>query len=187
MLGDHEADVVRLEKVLVLLGHRAYEFSLTDSRLELEQLLSEADILILKNAPACVVERLQVVLWNQFWSRLVAPHTLMLLVKAIYNGFVANTAHNRHENLEVAILATYLLLKTGLQECVKALSSDLRFAFAVQDAKKVKFVDPKRELRVLLNTLIVPIIVFIVLEDPEDVILHQQSPVKTRLIVDHSL
>ena len=111
----------------------------------------------------------------------------MLLIKAVYDGFVANAAHNRHENLEVAILATYLLLEAGLQECVEALSSDLGLALAVQDAKKVQFVDPKRELRILLNTLIVPMIVFIVFENPEDVILHQQSPVKTRLIVDHSL
>ena len=58
----------------------------------------------------------------------------MLLVEAINDGFVANAAHDRYENLEVAILATYLLLKPGLQEGVEALSSDLRLAFAVQDA-----------------------------------------------------
>ena len=57
----------------------------------------------------------------------------------------------------------------------------------VQDAQKIKFIDPKCQLRVLLHALVLPVHVFLVLEVDENIILHQQAPIQTSLIVYHSL
>ena len=104
---------------------------------------------------------------------MVASKILVLLIVACNYGFVANAAHDRHEHFYVAILATYLLLETRLQEGVKALCSNFRLTFAVQDAQKIEFIDPEGQLRVLFHALVLPVHVFLVLEVDENVILHQ--------------
>ena len=104
---------------------------------------------------------------------MVASKVFVLIVVATNYGFVANAAHDRHEHFYVAILATYLLLETRLQEGVKALGSNLRLTFAVQDAQKIEFVDPERQLRFLFHAIVLSVHVFLVLEVDENVILHQ--------------
>ena len=104
---------------------------------------------------------------------MVTSKILALIIVACNYGFVANAAHDRHEHFYVTILAADLFFETWLQEGVKALCSNLRLTFAVQDAQKIEFIDPKCQLRVLFHALVFPVHVFLVLEVDENVILHQ--------------
>ena len=141
--------------------------------METEDFLEETNIYVIQDALASTLHNINLIEWNEIRARLVASKILVLLVVARNYGFVANAAHDRHEHFYVAILATYLLLKTRLQEGVKALGSNLRLTFAVQDAQKIEFIDPECQLRVLFHALVLPVHVFLVLEVDENVILHQ--------------
>lgn len=141
--------------------------------METEDFLEETNIYVIQDALASILQNINLIKWHEVRARLVASKVFVLIVVATNYGFVANAAHDRHENFYVAILATYLLLETRLQEGVKALGSNLRLTFAVQDAQKIEFVDPERQLRVLFHALVLPVLVFLVLEVDENVILHQ--------------
>ena len=65
------------------------------------------------------------------------------------------------------------------------LGANVWLTFAVEQAKKIELIDPKYQFGVLLNALILPILVFIVLYVPENVILHEHAPIQTSLIVNH--
>lgn len=141
--------------------------------METEDFLEETNIYVIQDALASILQNINLIKWHEVRARLVASKVFVLIVVATNYGFVANAAHDRHEHFYVAILATYLLLETRLQEGVKALGSNLRLTFAVQDAQKIEFVDPERQLRVLFHALVLPVLVFLVLEVDENVILHQ--------------
>ena len=65
------------------------------------------------------------------------------------------------------------------------LSAYVRLTFAVEHSKKIELIDPKYQFGVLLDALILPILVFIVLNVPENVILHEHAPIQTLLIINH--
>ena len=97
----------------------------------------------------------------------------MLLVEAIDHGFVADAAHEGHEHLQVSVFVAYVFIEARLEEGVEALRSDLRLTLAVQDTEKVELIDSESQGFVLLETFLFAIVVRLVVENDEDVILHQ--------------
>ena len=59
----------------------------------------------------------------------------MLLIESVDDGFEAYAAHHWHEGLDVAVLATDLLLEARLQERVEVLGACSRSTLAVKDAE----------------------------------------------------
>ena len=101
----------------------------------------------------------------------------MLRVKAIDNGLVTDAAHDWHEDFQVSVCVADLLFETWLQESIESLSAHIGLTLAVKNAKQVELIYAEGELVILLKTLLLSILIFFVLKDYKDVILHQEAPV----------
>ena len=104
---------------------------------------------------------------------LVAALRLVLLVVTVYHGLVADAAHQWHEDLQVAVLTADLLFEPRLKEGIELFKPHLWLALAVKDAQEVELVNAEGQLRILLETFFLSEGVRLVLENDEDVVLHE--------------
>ena len=111
----------------------------------------------------------------------------MFLIEAVDDGLVADSAHERHKDLKIPISTADLLFKSRLQERIEFLNPDVWLTLAVHDAEEVEFVHFESQLRILLKTFFLSVHVILVLEVNEDVVLHQEAPVKTLFVIKHQL
>ena len=159
---------------------------MADTGLVAEDFFKKANNFVDEHAFAGIVKQLKFVIsWYKVEPRFIASLSLVLLIVAVDNRLVADAAHQWNKNLKVAIFATYLLLESRLQERVKLFDTHFRLTFAVKDTKQAKFVNSEGQFWVLFETFLGSQMVFIVLNHDKDVVLHQQSPVETGLVVNH--
>lgn len=101
---------------------------------------------------------------------LIAAHLFVLSVETVDDGLVADAAHERHKNFEVAVSACDMVVKTRLKERIKALSTYRWLTFAIQQAKKIELVNAECELIIFLKTFFFSVVVLFVVENHEDVV-----------------
>ncbi len=118
-----------------------------------------------------------VVIWNEVGLSLIAPLRLMLRIKAIDYSLVANAAHNWHKDFQVSVSIADLLFKTWLKEPVESLCANIGLTLAIKNAEKVELIDAEGKLVILLKTLLLSILIFFILKDYKDVILHEKAPI----------
>ena len=180
---DHKADIVWLQEVIVVFSDRLFEYLGAYTCLISKYLLQEADIIVIKYILACFIQDVQLVVWRyDFRASLIATHRLMLLIESVDDCLEAYAAHHWNEGLNVAVLATDLLFKAWLQESVEVFSTCSRIALAVEDAQQAELIDTESQLCIFFQTFILSEVVVFILEVHEDVVLHEQAPVKAVLI-----